>query len=86
MPYMQFLIALVSQKGDIIKFINAENLTPIFQLAQLSNKYFFFKKELSIKVASTTDMSMASITPDRVKNDSDLASSLCLDIVRNRNL
>lgn len=74
---------LKSQTGDVIKFIGAQNLTPLFKVAKIKSKWFGLGKTyLDVKSIGMIDNSMVEITPDRVKNDPDIAESLYLDLVR----
>jgi hypothetical protein len=72
-----------AQTGDVAKFIGAKNLTPLFKLAQLKSRWLGMGGlYLNVESIGMIDNSMAAITPDRVKNDSDIAESLYLDLVR----
>jgi hypothetical protein len=76
---------LKSQTGDVIKFIGGENLTPLFQLARIKNRWLGLGDlYLEVKSIGMIDNSMAAITPERVKNDPDIAKSLYLDLVHDQ--
>jgi hypothetical protein len=72
------------QKGDVIKFIQAKNLTPLFQLARVRSKPWynpFASPTFAVKAYRADRISMAAITPEHARENPDAAESLYLDLV-----
>jgi hypothetical protein len=72
------------QKGDIIKFPQAKNLTPLFQLARVKSKPWYNplgSPSFAIKAVRADRTAMAAITPERARENPDAAESLYLDLV-----
>jgi hypothetical protein len=75
---------LRTQSGDVIKFIQAKNLTPLFQLARVKSKPWynpFGGPSFAIKAARAHTMSLAAITPEQARQNQDVADSLYLDLI-----
>lgn len=71
------------QKGDILRFERAQNLTPIFQLGQLKRRWLGLKSpSFSIRRMQTGMQAIDTITPAEARADPEAADSLYLDLVR----
>jgi hypothetical protein len=73
-----------TQRGDVIKFIQAKNLTPLFQLARVKSKPWynpFGNPSFAIKAARSHAASMAAITPQQAREIPEAGDSLYLDLV-----
>jgi hypothetical protein len=75
------VLAVKSEEGDILKFIDAKELTLFFQLVQVKAKPFvwdFFNLQLPESKVKPLDI----ITPVVARENPKIASSLYLDLVR----
>ena len=72
------------QKGDVIKFVGAKNLTPLFQLAKVMSKPWWNPwggPSFAVRSARGEASPMSAITPERVRDDPQVAESLYLGLV-----
>jgi hypothetical protein len=68
--------SISSQSGDIMQFLNAKNLTPIFQLMQMSAKPFFSNLLNFNDLVSRKIHPLDVITPDLTKADNNISQAL----------
>jgi hypothetical protein len=74
---------LKSQTGDVVKFIGAQNLTPLFKVAKIKSKWFGLgKPHLDSTSIGITDDPIVGMSPDRARTEADITATLYLDIVR----
>jgi hypothetical protein len=75
------------QKGDVLRFERAQNLTPIFQLAQLQRRWLGLRSPaFSIRRMQTGMQAIDAVTPAEAKADPEVANSLYLDVVRDEDI
>jgi hypothetical protein len=68
------------EKGDVFKVVGGQNLTPIFQLAQLKTRWF---KDPTFSIrAFHAGSAMDEITPALTQRDQSVADALYLDLIR----
>jgi hypothetical protein len=68
------------RRGDVLTFIRAENLTPIFQVARLKKRWFR-NPTFSIRSMRSGLAGTESLTPAEAKADPTLMDSLYLDLI-----
>jgi hypothetical protein len=75
------------QKGDVLRFERAQNLAPIFQLAQLQRRLLgLISPAFSIRRMHTGMQAIDAVTPAEAKADPEVANSLYLDVVRDEDI
>jgi hypothetical protein len=75
------------QKGDVLRIERAQNLTPIFQLARLKRRWLGLRSpSFSVRRLQAGVQAIDPITPAEAKADSEVASSLYLDLVRDEDV
>jgi hypothetical protein len=72
---------LRAERGDVFKVVGGQNLTPIFQLAQLKTRWFK-DPTFSIRAFHVESRGMDEITPALTQRDPTVADSLYLDLLR----
>jgi len=70
-----------TQKGGIFKSIGATNITPFFQLARIKRRWWFGEPYVRLRRSRLNWQPLDIVTPQIVRDNSDVADSLYLDIV-----
>jgi hypothetical protein len=70
------------QKGDILKFVGAKDLTPMFQLAKIKTRVFGMLPYFNVRTVRLNTSAMNLITPESLKVTPEISRHLYLDLIR----